>query len=167
MNTDDTKKEKEREEAVFAAGCFWGVEAAFREVPGVEDVEVGYTGGNKDNPTYEEVCTDTTGHAEAVRVTFDPSVVTYRELVEKFFTLHDPTQLDGQGLDIGRQYRSAIFFKNDAQKRIAEEVLDVCAERGTYGERDIVTEIVPAGPFYRAEEYHQRYFEKRGGGVCH
>jgi methionine-S-sulfoxide reductase len=154
------------QEAVFAAGCFWGVEATFRELFGVTDVEVGYTGGHTENPTYDEVCTDTTGHAEAVRIEFDPEKVTYRDLVRKFFSIHDPTQLDGQGLDMGRQYRSAIFFLNNEQRTIAEEEKELLATSGKLGEREVVTEVTPAGPFYRAEEYHQRYLEARKRSVC-
>ncbi len=154
------------EEATFAAGCFWGVEATFRKVPGVVDTAVGYTGGTTESPTYEEVCTGRTGHAEAVRVTFDPAVVTYEALLDVFWNCHDPTTLNRQGPDIGTQYRSAIFFHSPGQERAARESRDRLAAAGRFG-RPIVTEIVPAGPFYMAEEYHQQYFEKRGGGHCH
>lgn len=152
--------------ATFAAGCFWGVETAFREVPGVLDVEVGYTGGHSENPTYEEVCTDETGHAEAVQVTFDPKNVTYEELVRKFYEIHDPTTMNRQGPDEGSQYRSAIFTHTKEQEETARRVSDELALSGKF-HAPIVTEIVPAGPWHRAEEYHQRYFEKRGGGACH
>ena len=139
--------------ATFAAGCFWGVEAAFRTLPGVLDVVVGYTGGSTENPTYEEVCTDETGHAEAVRVEYDPKKITYEQLLEFFFTIHDPTTRNRQGPDIGSQYRSVIFYHTPEQERAARACI----------KGKIVTEVVPAGPFYKAEEYHQRYHEKHGG----
>ncbi len=139
--------------ATFAAGCFWGVEAAFRTRPGVLDVVVGYTGGSTENPTYEEVCTGDTGHAEAVRVEYDPQKVTYEQLLDFFFTIHDPTTRNRQGPDIGSQYRSAIFYHTPEQEREARALI----------KGKIVTEIAPAGPFYKAEEYHQRYHEKHGG----
>lgn len=144
--------------AVFAAGCFWGVEAAFRKVPGVIDVISGYTGGHGDNPTYEQVCAGDTGHAEAVEVTFDPDHVSYEKLVQTFFDVHDPTQKNRQGPDVGEQYRSALFYQNEEQKRIVEQ------EKQKH--EGAVTEIAPAGTFWKAEEYHQRYHEKHGGGVC-
>ncbi len=151
-------------QAIFAAGCFWGVEQAFRDIPGVVDAEVGYTGGHVPNPSYEAVCTDTTGHAEAVRVTFDPGRVTYRELVDRFWSLHNPTTYNRQGPDIGSQYRSAIFVLDEAQREAAE-----ASNAGAQPKylSPIVTEIVPAAPFYRAEEYHQRYVQKHGGAACH
>jgi len=152
-----------KQRATFAAGCFWGIEAAFRAVPGVIDVTSGYTGGDTKSPTYEQVCTDATGHAEAVQVTFDSDQVSYKELLETFFNVHDPTQQDGQGLDMGRQYRSAIFYHNDEQKTLAQQAI---ADYQQNLERTIVTELAPASEFYRAEEYHQRYFEKNGGGHC-
>jgi peptide-methionine (S)-S-oxide reductase len=149
------------ETATFAAGCFWGVEERLRNTPGVVDAEAGYTGGWKADPTYHDVCTDETGHAEAVRVTFDPAVISYEQLVAAFFALHDPTTRDRQGPDVGRQYRSAIFAETPEQERIANAVRDrLQAERAGEGGPAIVTEIVPAGPFYRAEDYHQRYNEK-------
>ncbi len=154
------------EVATFAAGCFWGVEEAFRNVPGVVDVEVGYTGGHTKNPTYEDVCTDTTGHAEAVRVDFNPREVSYETLVRRFYTLHDPTQLNRQGPDEGSQYRSAIFCHSKGQEEVARRITEELGNSLKYPD-PIVTEIVPAGEWYRAEEYHQRYFEKNGGGVCH
>jgi peptide-methionine (S)-S-oxide reductase len=149
--------------ATFAAGCFWGVEAAFREIEGVVATLVGYTGGTVTDPSYEQVCSDTTGHAEAVQVFFDPDVVSYEELLETFWSIHDPTSRDRQGWDFGSQYRSAIFFHDADQERSAIGSRD---ERQTALARPIVTEIAPASPFYDAEEYHQRYFEKHGGAYC-
>ena len=153
------------ETATFAAGCFWGVEERFRAIPGVEDAEVGYTGGSTSHPTYRDVCTGTTGHAEAVRVTFDPQTISYEELVTAFFALHDPTTRDRQGPDVGRQYRSAIFAESPAQEQTAHAVLErLQAQRGDH--RQIVTEIAPATDFFRAEDYHQRYNEKHGRASC-
>lgn len=152
------------ERAIFAAGCFWGVQFYFDQVPGVVSTTAGYTGGRTENPTYEEVCTHTTGHAEAVLVEFDPQQVDYRILVMHFFRMHDPTQLNRQGPDVGDSYRSAIFCMSAEQQQIAEEVRD--ASQGEYNE-PIVTQIVPAGPFYTAEEYHQRFAERTGRGMCH
>ncbi len=149
--------------AIFAAGCFWGVEADFRDIPGVLDAEVGYTGGATQNPTYRQVCTDTTGHAEAVRVTFDPAAVAYETLLDAFWSLHDPTQLNRQGPDVGTQYRSAVFYAGDAQ-RIAAEASKARAQARF--SRPIATQILPAGPFFRAEDYHQRYLEKQGVRHC-
>jgi peptide-methionine (S)-S-oxide reductase len=149
--------------ATFAAGCFWGVEAAFREIEGVVATRVGYTGGTMINPTYEQVCSDTTGHAEAIEVSFDPDVVSYGELLDAFWSIHDPTTPDRQGWDFGRQYRSAIFFHDADQERSAIASRD---QRQTSLARPIVTEIVPASVFYDAEEYHQRYYEKHGGAFC-
>ena len=147
------------ENATFAAGCFWGVEERFRKLPGVEDAESGYTGGWKPDPTYHDVCTDKTGHAEAVRVTFDPEVISYDQLVTAFFAMHDPTTRDRQGPDVGKQYRSAIFTESPEQEETARAVLArLQADRER--QRPIVTEIVPATTFYRAEDYHQRYNEK-------
>ena len=151
--------------ATFAAGCFWGVEARFRTITGVIDTEVGYTGGTTKDPTYEEVCSHRTGHAEAVRVEFDPDVVSFEELVEHFFALHDPTTHDRQGPDIGPQYRSAIFTHSAEQEATAQSVKERLEHAGAF-RRPIVTAIVTAGPFYRAEEYHQRYLERRGMGSC-
>lgn len=147
--------------AIFAAGCFWGVESAFRAVPGVSDVLVGYSGGTTENPTYEEVCSGTTGHAEAVEVTYDPASVSYRDLLGIFWKNHDPTTKNRQGPDVGTQYRSAIFYATEEERQQAEAVRAELEAAGTFAQ-PIVTEIVPAGPFYPAEEYHQRYFEKRG-----
>ncbi len=153
------------DKGIFAAGCFWGIEKAFLDVPGVTDAVSGYTGGHVDNPTYEKVCTDTTGHAEAVEVTFDPAKVTYEALVRKFFTIHDPTQLNRQGPDVGSQYRSGIFYLNDEQKEIAEKVKEEL--KPDFYPKPIATEITAATTFWKAEEYHQRYFEKHPNAVCH
>jgi peptide-methionine (S)-S-oxide reductase len=155
-----------REKATFAAGCFWGVEAAFRGVKGVTETQVGYTGGHTPNPTYEQVCTDRTGHAEAVEVTFDPEKVSYAELLRIFWQIHDPTTPNRQGPDLGSQYRSAIFTHSGEQKRLVEESRDALGRSGRF-RRPIVTEIVPAQTFWRAEEYHQRYLEKHGRASCH
>jgi peptide-methionine (S)-S-oxide reductase len=149
------------EMATFAAGCFWGVEERFRKLPGVEDAQVGYTGGWTPDPAYHDVCTNKTGHAEAVRVAFDPQVVSYEQLVTAFFAMHDPTTLDRQGPDVGRQYRSAIFAETPAQEETARAVLERLQAQHD-GRRPIVTEIVPATEFFRAEDYHQRYNEKQG-----
>lgn len=149
--------------AIFGAGCFWGVEAAFRGVPGVVDAPVGYSGGSVENPTYERVCTGGTGHAEVVQVEYDPDAVSYEELLDVFWKNHDPTQVNRQGPDVGSQYRSAIFYTDDEQRRIAEAARE--RAQGSY-KRPIATEITPAGTFYRAEEYHQRYFEKKGISSC-
>jgi peptide-methionine (S)-S-oxide reductase len=153
------------EKATFAAGCFWGVESAFRQVPGVVDAAVGYTGGPKANPTYEDVCSDETGHAEAVEVEFDPARVTYEQLLNVFWENHDPTQKNRQGPDVGTQYRSAIFFHSPEQRAAAEASKAKLDSSGKY-RRPVVTEIVPAARFWRAEEYHQRYLEKRGLAHC-
>lgn len=153
------------DKATFAAGCFWGVEATFRRVPGVEATRVGYMGGWKERPTYEEVCSTATGHAEAVEVTFDPAVVSYEELLQVFWDCHDPTQLNRQGPDVGSNYRSAIFCHSPAQEAAARASREREKRSGRHS-RPIVTEIATAGTFWRAEEYHQQYLEKRGGG-CH
>lgn len=154
------------EQAIFAAGCFWGVEAAFRKVKGVISTEVGYTGGHTEHPTYGEVVTGMTGHAESVRIIFDPEVVSFRDLLEVFWSIHDPTQLNRQGPDYGTNYRSAIFYMDSGQKARAEESRERLARSGRFGGRPIVTEIVPAGSFYPAEEYHQQYHEKHGRKGC-
>ena len=151
------------ERATFAAGCFWGVEAAFREIEGVVRTRVGYTGGTTTDPSYKQVCSDTTGHAEAVQVWFDPDVVSYDELLDTFWSIHDPTTPDRQGWDFGSQYRSAIFFDDAEQERLAIASRD---ERQRSLSRPIVTQIAPAPVFYDAEDYHQRYFEKHGGAAC-
>ena len=153
------------EKASFAAGCFWGVEAEFRNVPGVVDAAVGYTGGKTAKPTYEDVCSGETGHAEAVDVEFDPAKVTYDRLLEVFWENHDPTTRNRQGPDVGSQYRSAIFFHTPEQKAAADASRDMLSACGRY-KRPVVTEIVPASTFWRAEEYHQRYLEKRGQAHC-
>jgi peptide-methionine (S)-S-oxide reductase len=148
-------------QATFGAGCFWGIEAEFRQIPGVIDTAVGYSGGNRANPTYEDVCNGRTGHAEVVQVAYDPAKVAYEQILEVFWTSHDPTQLNRQGPDIGDQYRSVIFYHDDDQKIEAEESKRLFEKVGRF-RRPIVTQIVPAMPFYRAEEYHQQYLQKRG-----
>ncbi|HEY6064925.1 MAG TPA: peptide-methionine (S)-S-oxide reductase MsrA [Thermoanaerobaculia bacterium] len=153
------------EKATFAAGCFWGVEAAFRQVPGVIDTAVGYTGGSRANPSYEDVCTDRTGHAEAVQVEFDPEKVTYDRLLDVFWENHDPTTKNRQGPDVGTQYRSAIFVHDGEQERRARESKQRQEESGRF-RRPIVTEITPLTTFWRGEDYHQRYLEKRGLAHC-
>ena len=151
------------ERATFAAGCFWGIEASFREIEGVAQTAVGYTGGSTPEPTYEQVCSHATGHAEAVEVWFDPAQVSYEDLLAHFWKMHNPTTRNRQGLDIGNQYRSAIFFHSSEQQAAAEASRESeQAER----RKQIVTEIAPASAFYRAEEYHQRYFEKSGRAAC-
>ncbi|MFP4189293.1 MAG: peptide-methionine (S)-S-oxide reductase MsrA [Halobacteriales archaeon] len=145
------------EKATFAGGCFWCIEAPFKRVEGVDSVTSGYIGGDTENPTYEEVCSGTTGHAEAVRVVYDPDVVTYRELLEVFFALHDPTTRDRQGPDIGSQYRSAVFYHDEEQREEVEAYIEEL-EGDVYD--GIVTEVSPAEEFYEAEEYHQDYYEK-------
>lgn len=152
--------------ATFAAGCFWGVEAAFRQIKGVSATTVGYIGGKTANPTYEQVCTDRTGHAEAVEVDYDPAQVSYEQLLKVFWENHDPTQLNRQGPDYGSQYRSAIFFHTPEQQAAAEASKAALAQSGKY-RRPVVTEIVAADAFYRAEDYHQQYLEKRGLASCH
>jgi peptide-methionine (S)-S-oxide reductase len=156
----------ETNKATFAAGCFWGVESAFRTVDGVVDTKVGYIGGKMDNPTYKQVCTGRTGHAEALEISFDSAVVTYKELVELFWRVHDPTQVNRQGPDFGTQYRTAIFYHSDEQKKIAEQSKAELNASKKW-RKPIATQIVPAVPFWRAEEYHQRYFEKTGQPACH
>lgn len=151
--------------ATFAEGCFWGVEANFRQVPGVLDVKVGYTGGHTQNPTYQDVCTDRTGHAEAVDIDYDPQKVSYEDLLNVFWSSHDPTTPNRQGPDYGTQYRSAIFYHDAEQEAEAKASKEKLEKSGKF-RRPIVTEIVPAPTFYPAEEYHQRYFEKHGGHAC-
>ena len=155
-----------QEIATFGAGCFWGIEAAFRRVPGVLDAAVGYSGGRTKNPTYQDVCTDTTGHAEVVQVTFDPAKLSYEQLLDVFWTIHDPTQVNRQGPDYGKQYRSAIFFHSPGQEAAAKKSKQALEASGKL-RRPVATEITAAGPFWRAEEYHQRYLEKRGAASCH
>ena len=152
------------ERATFAAGCFWGVEAAFRQTPGVTGTRVGYAGGHTQNPSYKEVCSDTTGHAEAVEVTFDPEQVSYDDLLDIFWRSHDPTQLNRQGWNIGTQYRTGIFFHSPEQQ---EAALRSKAEVQARTQRPVVTEIEPAPEFFEAEDYHQQYLEKRGQASCH
>lgn len=151
------------EKATFGAGCFWGIEAAFRQVPGVVNATVGYAGGQTDNPTYPEVCSHSTGHAEVVEVELDPGQVSYEQLLDMFWQIHDPTQLNRQGPDVGDQYRSAIFFHSPEQEKAAIASRDDAQPRFS---RPIVTEITPAPHFWPAEDYHQRYFEKHGV-ACH
>ena len=152
--------------ATFAAGCFWGVEEAFRQMKGVTSTTVGYTGGTTKNPSYKDVCTGATGHAEAVEVEFDPPQVSYRELLAAFFQNHNPTTLNSQGPDFGTQYRSAIFYHDAEQEAAARESIAALEKAGVF-KRPIVTQIKPAGPFYPAEEYHQQYLAKRGASSCH
>ena len=153
------------EKATFGAGCFWGVEVAFRNVEGVTDAAVGYSGGTLENPSYKDVCSGSTGHAEVVEVEFDPALVSYEQLLDVFWENHDPTQLNRQGPDVGTQYRSAIFYHTPEQKTAAEESKRRLDESGRY-RNSVVTTIEPASTFYRAEEYHQRYLEKRGLASC-
>ena len=153
------------EKAMFAAGCFWGVEAAFRSVPGVVATAVGYSGGRTKNPTYEDVCTDRTGHAEVVQVEFDPSRVSYGQLLDVFWNEHDPTQVNRQGPDIGSQYRSAVFYSTPEQRAAAVASKEAVEKSGRY-RKPIATEISPASEFFPAEEYHQKYLEKRGLATC-
>jgi len=157
MNTDT---------AIFAAGCFWGVQSAFDEVKGVVSTTVGYTGGETEKPTYKDVCSDRTGHAEAVQVVYNPAVVSYEQLLDKFWSTHDPTTLNRQGPDFGSQYRSAIFYHSPEQQAAASAWMEKLEQAGSYP-RPIVTQIVPAATFWPAEEYHQKYFKKHGGGSCH
>jgi peptide-methionine (S)-S-oxide reductase len=154
------------QKATFAAGCFWGVEAAFRQVKGVKETAVGYEGGATENPTYQDVCSNSTGHAEVVQVTYDPGQVTYEQLLDVYWASHDPTTLNRQGPDVGTQYRSAIFFHTPEQEAAATASRNALEEKRAF-KRPIVTEIVPAATFYLAEEYHQRYLEKRGLSQCH
>lgn len=151
------------ERATFAAGCFWGVEESFYELPGVTATRVGYTGGSLEHPTYQQVCSGSTGHAEAVEVTFDPARISYQQLLKVFWQSHDPTQFHRQGPDVGSQYRSAIFFHSDEQRNLAEQSREALDCSGRY-QRSVVTEIVPAGPFWEAEAYHQKYLQKNAGG---
>ena len=148
---------KELETATLAGGCFWCIEAVFDDLEGVEDVVSGYSGGHKDNPTYQEVCSETTGHAEVVQITFDPAILSYADLLRVFFTVHDPTQLNRQGNDIGTSYRSAIFYHTDEQRQTAEKVIREITAEGIYDD-PIVTEVTPFDKFWPAENYHQEYF---------
>lgn len=152
------------QQAIFGAGCFWGVQYYFDQVPGVIRTSVGYSGGHTVNPTYEDVCMHTTGHAEVVRLEFDPAQINYETLVKHFFRLHDPTQLNRQGPDVGDNYRSVIFYFDDDQKAVAERVRDQIQPGFS---QPIVTQIVPAAPYYEAEAYHQKFAERTGRGMCH
>ena len=155
------------EEAILAAGCFWGVEEILRDIDGVVDTEVGYTGGATENPTYKDICRGDTGHAEAIRIGFDPAKISYEQVLDYFFRLHDPTTRNRQGNDIGTQYRSAIFYVNNEQKEIAERVTKQADESGEWN-NPVTTEIAPAATFYSAEEPHQDYLQKNPGGYhCH
>ena len=160
-------QEHKVETATFGAGCFWGVEAAFAAMPGVTATAVGYEGGTLDNPSYKDVCTDRTGHAEVVEVDFDPEKISYEQLLDAFFEMHDPTTMNRQGPDWGTQYRSVIFFHSPEQEAAARSMIDRLTAEGRYKPRRIVTQVVPAQTFWRAEEYHQRYLEKRGRTSCH
>ncbi len=151
--------------ASFAAGCFWGVEARFREISGVADVAVGYMGGETDNPDYRQVCSGNTGHAEAVQLMFDDTKVSFAELLDAFFAMHNPTTRDRQGPDFGSQYRSAIFWHDSEQQKAAENKMSELDASGEWQD-PVVTQLAQAGKFWRAEEYHQRYLEKKGGGFC-
>ena len=155
-----------RDVAIFAAGCFWGVQFYFDQVPGVVKTEVGYIGGRVNNPTYEQVCSHTTGHAEATKITYDPKKVSYQTLLKHFFRIHDPTQLNKQGPDIGDQYRSAIFYLNDEQKKTSEQAIKILNKSSNYN-KPIVTTLEKAAKFWPAENYHQKYTQKTGLGACH
>jgi peptide methionine sulfoxide reductase msrA/msrB len=164
MNFIPAEDEVKTDTALFASGCFWGTEYYLQKAKGVISTEVGYTGGTKDNPTYKEVCSGKTGHTETVRVIFDPSKISYKDLTKLFFETHDPSQRNGQGPDIGTQYRSAIFYMNEAQKKDAEALVLILKEKGL----PIATEVVKAGKFWKAEDYHQNYYENSGGSpYCH
>lgn len=153
------------EKATFAAGCFWGVEAKFRKLDGIVSTQVGYIGGHKEHPTYEEVCSDSTSHAEAVEITFDPEKISYSELLKVFWDIHNPTTYNRQGFDMGSQYRSAVFFHNEEQQKLAHGSKKELTESGKF-DKPIVTEILPAPKFWRADEYHQQYYEKTGRSGC-
>lgn len=154
------------DKATFAAGCFWGVEARFAQLPGVTATAVGYEGGTLERPSYQDVCTDRTGHAEAVEIDYDPDTISYEQLLEAFFALHDPTQMNRQGPDWGTQYRSAIFFHSPEQELAARAFIARMTAEKRFG-KPIVTQVVPAQTFWRAEDYHQKYLEKRGAASCH
>lgn len=166
MSHPETNEAKTLPQAMFGAGCFWGVEATFRQIEGVTETAVGYSGGHTEDPTYRDVCSHTTGHAEVVRVTYDPEKVSYEDLLDVFWRCHDPTQFNRQGPDIGDQYRSAIFYFDKEQKKAAEASREKLQRSDRYRKREIVTEITPASTFYRAEDYHQRYLEKHSRGGC-
>ncbi len=158
--------ENNLERATFAAGCFWGVEEAFLKMKGVKSTRVGYTGGNFPDPSYEDVCTDRTGHAEAIELEFDPNEISYRELLDFFWSIHNPTTKNRQGPDIGSQYRSTIFYHNPEQEKIARKSKRQLDDSNSF-QNKIVTEIVPAATFYQAEDYHQKYYQKIAGGSCY
>ena len=153
------------EQATFGAGCFWGVQSAFEKLKGVKETTVGYMGGTTTNPTYEQVCSNTTGHAEVVIIKYDPKIISYHELLKTFFKIHDPTQKNRQGPDIGSQYRSVIFYYNEEQKTIAQNMIKELDSSGQY-KKEITTELTKASPFYKAEEYHQHYLKKNKSGAC-
>jgi peptide-methionine (S)-S-oxide reductase len=152
--------------ATFGAGCFWGVELRFQQVPGVRETAVGFEGGKLDHPSYRDVCTDATGHAEVVEIDYDPEKVRYQQLLDLFFELHDPTQMNRQGPDWGTQYRSVVFFHSPEQEKAAKETITRLTAEKRFP-KPIVTQVVPAQTFWRAEEYHQKYLEKRGAASCH
>lgn len=155
---------EECEEAIFAAGCFWGVEYYFKKLPGILKTEVGYMGGNTQNPSYEDVCRGDTGHFEALRVLYDPKIISYEDVIKYFFEIHDPTQRNGQGPDHGEQYLSAIFYYNEQQKKIAEQLINILKEK----QLDVATQLLPVAPFWQAEDYHQNYYAKTGKQpYCH
>jgi peptide-methionine (S)-S-oxide reductase len=158
--------ENNLQRATFAAGCFWGVEEAFLKMKGVKSTRVGYTGGNFPDPSYEDVCTDITGHAEAIELEFEPNEISYRELLDFFWSIHNPTTMNRQGPDIGSQYRSTIFYHNPEQENIARKSKQQLDDSNSF-QNKIVTEIVPAATFYQAENYHQKYYQKIGGGSCY
>jgi peptide-methionine (S)-S-oxide reductase len=158
--------ENNLQRATFAAGCFWGVEEAFLKMKGVKSTRVGYTGGNFPDPSYEDVCTDITGHAEAIELEFEPNEISYRELIDFFWSIHNPTTMNRQGPDIGSQYRSTIFYHNPEQENIARKSKQQLDDSNSF-QNKIVTEIVPAATFYQAENYHQKYYQKIGGGSCY
>lgn len=166
LSKSSGKTNSDYELATFAAGCFWGVESLFKQVKGVLETTVGYTGGTASNPTYRQVCTGITGHAEAVQIKYDPKVVSYEELLSLFWRMHDPTTPNRQGPDVGTQYRSVIFYHNEEQRKVAERSKEEFDRSGVYTNK-AATQIVPASTFYEAEDYHQDYFEKQGGGACH
>jgi peptide-methionine (S)-S-oxide reductase len=159
-------KSKTLQVATFAAGCFWGVEESFRQIKGVKSTMVGYTGGRWKNPTYEDVCNDSTGHAESIQLHYDPGEITYEHLLKVFWSIHNPTIRDRQGPDVGSQYRSVIFYHNPEQEISARRSIVELEKSGRFRNR-IVTEVVPATTFHKAEEYHQKYYQKRGGGSCY
>ena len=153
------------EQATFGAGCFWGVQSAFEKLKGVKETTVGYMGGTTTNPSYEQVCSNTTGHAEVVFIKYDPKIISYHELLKTFFKIHDPTQKNRQGPDIGSQYRSVIFYYNEEQKTIAQNMIKELDSSGKY-KKEIATELTKASPFYKAEEYHQHYLKKNKSAAC-